>query len=338
MKKITKDCNDESKNDDIVYVDASDFDHDVINAKKLTESQDYRDIQNDIQDKLAKLLLRNTNNNVDHSKHIHDKAQKNKNYKSTNDLLNECVTCGANTQRIYTDCESVKRIKIVLLAYKRLMMNSKLWRKISLQHIVSFDNIYELTQINDDFIHIRDHVAEYNQLLKQFKNEFECNNSECDGIRRRIICEYPESMRLEETVFQQEIDKIHSYLLHSFDINSYPDDTTTQQQSNMTGKRYIGEKEDEMWFKFKTHDNDDEIENDENIYRQLVEKMKIFRWQQPHGFTNKQHRGLIHLKPKYKDVKEEALNNKYYALSKDNWNQTLRKSSVFFKSFARHRI
>eukprot|EP01084_Bolivina_argentea_P168379 292014_1 len=66
--------------------------------------------------------------------------------------------------------------------------------------------------------------------------------------------------------------------------------------------------------------------------------MNIFRWQQPHGFTNEQHQCLMHLRPKYKDVKEEALYNRYYQLSKDNWNQTLRKSTVFYKSFARQRI
>ena len=36
--------------------------------------------------------------------------------------------------------------------------------------------------------------------------------------------------------------------------------------------------------------------------------------------------------------KEEVLQNKYYRLSIDNWNQTLRKSKAFFQSFARKQI
>ncbi len=46
----------------------------------------------------------------------------------------------------------------------------------------------------------------------------------------------------------------------------------------------------------------------------------------------------MHLKPKYANVKEEILYNPYYDLSKDNWNQTLRKATVFYNSFASKRI
>eukprot|EP01084_Bolivina_argentea_P002738 5070_1 len=66
--------------------------------------------------------------------------------------------------------------------------------------------------------------------------------------------------------------------------------------------------------------------------------MGAFRWQNLHGFKTESNNEVCHLKPKFKNIKEEALNNEFKKLSKDNWNQTLRKSQIFFNSWARKRI
>ena len=58
-------------------------------------------------------------------------------------------------------------------------------------------------------------------------------------------------------------------------------------------------KEDEKWL-----DEIDQIKDDEDGYKLLVEKMGIFRWQSAHGFRTGQNRGLAHLKPIFKNIKE----------------------------------
>eukprot|EP01084_Bolivina_argentea_P018120 33784_1 len=66
--------------------------------------------------------------------------------------------------------------------------------------------------------------------------------------------------------------------------------------------------------------------------------MGVFRWQNPHGFEIGKNQQVSHYRPKFKNIKQEALMNEYQPLSKDNWNQTLRKSKIFFNSWAKRRI
>eukprot|EP01083_Nonionella_stella_P070625 189073_1 len=113
--------------------------------------------------------------------------------------------------------------------------------------------------------------------------------------------------------------------------------------SDQEGKGYVGQREDQRWLDEmdkinKDRKATDEKTTDEEVYRLLVENMGVFRWQSAHGFRTGQNRGLAHLKPKWKNVKEEALNNSYSKASIDNWNSTLRKSKIFYQSFGRRRI
>ena len=71
-----------------------------------------------------------------------------------------------------------------------------------------------------------------------------------------------------------------------------------------------------------------------HAYEKLVEKMGVFRWQSAHGFRTGQERGLSQLKPKYANIKEEALHNSFSRLSKENWNRTLLKAKIFCQCFA----
>eukprot|EP01084_Bolivina_argentea_P126277 223617_1 len=135
----------------------------IIKTEPLTKSTEYKDIFQYVQDALTQMLLRpSTNDNMEHSLTDFQEVQEtHQEYKTANDLLNECALCSIrDPKRVYTDCESIKRMKIVLSAYKKYMECLKLWRNVGLQEVLTYNEIYTLTQINDDFIHICDHIAE----------------------------------------------------------------------------------------------------------------------------------------------------------------------------------
>lgn len=76
----------------------------------------------------------------------------------------------------------------------------------------------------------------------------------------------------------------------------------TNNSDSTSHKAYVGKKEDESWLqKFA---NGEAGEGKEDGYRLLVQHMGVFRWQSAHGFRTGQNRGLQHLKPKFKNVKE----------------------------------
>eukprot|EP01084_Bolivina_argentea_P020606 38314_1 len=172
-----------------------------------------------------------------------------------------------------------------------------------------------------------------------------------------------------DVILQEECDKIHCFFLHStfqfsddanakdekksneiIDLmNQYgsgrswaqtkeqkeeqkKEEQNKEKQKHNTKKGYVGKKEDEKWL------DQFHKENEEDGYKLLVKHMGIFSWQSAHGFRTGQCRGLQHLKPKFKNVKDEALLNSYNQASADNWNQTLRKSKIFYQSFARKKI
>ena len=63
--------------------------------------------------------------------------------------------------------------------------------------------------------------------------------------------------------------------------------------------------------------------------------MGAFRWQSSGGFRDAEKHNLSGLKPKYKNAKEEALQNTFSSITMDDWIDTHYKSRVFMKSFAR---
>eukprot|EP01083_Nonionella_stella_P271885 921757_1 len=66
--------------------------------------------------------------------------------------------------------------------------------------------------------------------------------------------------------------------------------------------------------------------------------MGVFRWQNPHGFQVGTNRAISHYKPKFKNPKEEVLQNEYYAISIVSWNATFRKAKIFRDSWASRKI
>eukprot|EP01084_Bolivina_argentea_P136610 240590_1 len=245
--------------------------------------------------------------------------------KGASDLRTECSTCGCNGDKsdvIFTNCESIKRIMVILTGYKQIK-EAKLLTTISLTKTLTVNHIYTASEINDDFLHImKDHIH-YDkeneiELTRKFRLQFKC--TEKHQFRRWKVKEnYPKSMTDDDIILKQICQKIYENLTY-FEYN------------DKKSKPYITHAHDTKWFQYKNE------ESNQNVYSQLLQNMGTFRRQSCHGFSSRQHQALMHLKPKYENIKQEIFENPFYNLSKDNWNQTLRKATVFKNSFARHRI
>eukprot|EP01084_Bolivina_argentea_P319456 554107_1 len=100
----------------------------------------------------------NISNHISNSDWIRNSMVK-KTYKTPAMLLSECTNCLAreNKMDIYTHCKSIQRISVILKAYNKII-NSKLYGKISLSNTLKFKHIYTLTEINNDYLHIKDHI------------------------------------------------------------------------------------------------------------------------------------------------------------------------------------
>eukprot|EP01083_Nonionella_stella_P257524 881385_1 len=327
-------------------------------------------------------------------------------------------------------CEPLKRLEVMLAVYKELKEQDTLWRKVPIADILYVKDLYGYQQLCNDWLHVKIvHIdgdpdkdtpnAMARRLCTRYAEnpKWSCSHlSNCAGyqrhyrdrtndqleqqlyFRRSVRATLNKTERIlnnKDIVYQQECDKIHSFLLHSTikwgtSLNRTkfkPTPTCETQTSNIskhsegrscsfskemligstqqlelplaieeqtetsatnepfpqfTGS-YIGRKEDEAWW-----ENIDSIEiNLEHKginsginrgFGELVSKMGIFRYQSAHGFRCGQNRGLHHLKPRFKNIKEEVLHNCYYPLSVSTWNQTVRKSKVFFQSWARHKM
>eukprot|EP01084_Bolivina_argentea_P012835 24035_1 len=182
------------------------------------------------------------------------------------------------------------------------------------------------------------------------------------------------SKYIEDAACQQDCDKIHAYFFHStikfgnresYKINlkveeeiddmnqvecfqrfvrnksssQYCDDESEdeekQSDNNLTGSKkcYVGKKEDNLWW--------NEIEkkrNKDEIYHTLVANMGVFRSQNAHGFGPEKNQAISQYQAMFKNIKEEILYNAFEYLPPDSWNQTLRKSSIFLRSWAAKKI
>ena len=78
-----------------------------------------------------------------------------------------------------------------------------------------------------------------------------------------------------------------------------------------TSTEYVGKKEDDNWWS-----KIDNLDNNQ-IYEHLVSNMGIFRWQSVHGFRAGPNRNSSNLLSKWKNIKEEALNNRYQPISSE---------------------
>ncbi|MEM7362040.1 MAG: hypothetical protein AAF335_03445, partial [Bacteroidota bacterium] len=247
-------------------------------------------------------------------------------YKSSEELLTAYSLCKEENHTKDT-CGASKRITYVLEAHQSWITYKELYNDIpSLSKILLVDNAYTEKDIESDFSHIQ--IGTFSP-----PDTLTCVAKEC-LLARKIEAATPsyKECNLEDSVLQQRCHKIHSALLHKKRIRRL---SSGERLPEANGQQlvYIGKVEDNKWWKRLS-----DTTTDEQHYQLLVQRMGIFRWQTTHGFADKQHQGLMHLKPKYQDIKEEVLYNVYVPLTKDNWNQTLRKSKIFYDSFARKRI
>eukprot|EP01084_Bolivina_argentea_P098346 176749_1 len=232
-------------------------------------------------------------------------------------------------------CAAFKRITMILKAYHELIQTNQ---KARLLEIIQNKYPYDQQQLFNDFLHVRImHIeigndkpkTEHFDIEKKIcrylegKLDLKCDKMDnCPSIIRHYQTKNnkknPGQLDTKDAVFQAECDKIHVYFLHP----------TVQSVETNTMNKHGPQKEDDEWWSYI-----DEKKDDEYVYRCLVQKMGVFRWQNPH-----MNRHISHCKPKWNNIKEEALNNEYQQLSEDNWNQTLRKAQLFHDCWTRNRI
>eukprot|EP01084_Bolivina_argentea_P145155 254494_1 len=257
-------------------------------------------------------------------------------------------TCLKETNNIL-ECPCVKRIQIILNTYQQLLISNLLW-KVLIIPITTITNIYEYQQIMDDFLHIKCiHIRQNPNigkiLCKQFIDEYKCYDaSKCIGYQNHYAerLELKQNINLisktsdenmtnlssididtDEILMRKQCDMMHCYFVHPW----------YSKNNKISTQCYVGQKEDEEWIAIF-----DDCKEDENGYNLLKQKMGGFSYQSAHGFRTGQYKALIHIKPRFGNIKEEVLYNTFENMSSDNWNQTLRKSKVFYTSWARHKI
>lgn len=108
----------------------------VRHSSNLEQSKDYCSIKAMFKDEMGKLLQN----------------------KNKSDVNNECATAdcpGAVADKLLTDCESVKRIDVIMAVHKQLMDNEDLWRKVAIGPLVTIQGVYGHQQMLNDFMHIK---------------------------------------------------------------------------------------------------------------------------------------------------------------------------------------
>eukprot|EP01083_Nonionella_stella_P091883 256964_1 len=309
--------------------------------------------------------------------------------------------CCAEQDKPFTkeNCLPLKRITAVLDVYYKLTNDKPKWDAISTQirRHKDINDKYGHQELFDDFSHIKlvhidsdnkkrrrdpKHEPIVRKLCEQFKKDFPCDMKECHAFLNHYRdrggeTELPNTENTEDTAFQQEFYKIHSYFFHStiqfgtcetcyheqmeidkliknatkngstrfsksYDIHSDEKEIPSEDDAGAQYS-YVGKKQDDAWWKDVSTDKVDVKKriSDKDLnkfYTALVRQMGVFRWQNPHGFNQRQSQAFLHHKPVFKNTKQEVLNNKYCKLSIDAWNQTLRKSDIFYKSWAGHQI
>eukprot|EP01083_Nonionella_stella_P302623 1044216_1 len=340
----------------------------------------------------------------DPSEPVADRIRSSSTQQRYTDYAQECQNeqCCENTPLTTDACLPLKRITAVLGVYHTLTNDTSKWGAKSTQekirsHPYINDNQYGHQQLFDDFSHLKlVHIDPDNKkrwrdpkdkpivrkLCEQFKKDFPCDMKECHAFLNHYRdrggeTELPNTENTEDTAFQQEFYKIHSYFFHStiqfgtcetcyheqMEIDkliknatkngstrfskSYSIDSDEKEipSEDDAGAQYsyVGKKQDDAWWKDVSTKEVDVTKrmgkkDRDEIYANLVSQIGVFRWQNPHGFNQRQSQAFLHHKPVFKNTKQEVLNNKYCKLSIDAWNQTLRKSDIFYKSWAGHQI
>ena len=165
------------------------------------------------------------------------------------------------------------------------------------------NNLYEHTQLIDDFLHIHTvHMSpktDYkiiNEMIKRFQCDFKQHCNANKRHRRRGLLSNPSTC-----------DRIHSYFIHHIAKGDDDDDDEEKKEKNENNEKKEKEEEIEEEEKKEIYiesNNDDkewineifkqkiDISKEQKVYECLINGMNVFRWQGAHGFKN--HRGLSH--------------------------------------------
>eukprot|EP01084_Bolivina_argentea_P038225 70679_1 len=165
--------------------------------------------------------------------------------KTKKHLFEECSNenCEQKSHSFIETCPSIQRVDCVLNVYQQLKDNNKLWGKVSISSIFCVENKYGFQQLVDDFLHLRIIHLDRNELnaiklCERFEHKYYCDLKKCKIFARhyRDRTDVQQSRMLyyhndieddyginkaidikndRDIIFQQEIDKIHSYFLHS---------------------------------------------------------------------------------------------------------------------------
>eukprot|EP01084_Bolivina_argentea_P026282 48850_1 len=252
-----------------------------------------------------------------------------------------------NQNDIY-NCPCIKRICIFLKIYKEHYQQINIEQYTGNMDQCFVIDGYDFTNLCNDFEHIHDcHMLNNPDIQKiicsEIMTKYGCEaKTQCMILTRRARSNMALMKKFDQSsLFIHKLDNIHSYFLHSalYDvINNDQDDSKIEEKSyvieniKIKKTKYSG-KDDAKWIKSI---QDIDIEKENTIYITLLKNIGIWRWQGTTGFIR--NHAILHLKPRFENVKLEVLNNSFYKLSMDSWTQTVIKAREFKKTLAAQRI
>merc|ERR1719242_595219 len=224
-------------------------------------------------------------------------------------------------------CPCIERVTVLLQIYGKFQ--TEIMEEMGGDIDTLFEtNNYNKTCLENDFQYIHQvHSDRLDDIVRERRKRVKCTYKGCFAAARRRDSNGAISSDTASSG-RNLMDKIHSYFLHSWQI---PEEIKPiPLETNYDGR------DDKKWIETIDHlDPNDEIEQ-LPVYERLVKKVGIFSWQSATGLEN--NGVLSHLKPKYANIKEEALNKSYCKESIENWNSTLRKSTDFNKTWCCKKI
>lgn len=234
--------------------------------------------------------------------------------------INQCVQCVT-----IENCSVLRRLTKILKLYRNLEMNNfeiDLNNFKMFSHCIddffknNFGDFYNIMELFNDYLH-------YRYFHSNYVFDLFCKQH-CFSVRKIFFNSSNHSQfgvsGTEKDLFDY-FNTIHTVAIHSKLISPVKE---------IKEFSYIGKKEDEAWIQHANHKL--------SFYDNLYINIGSFHFQSYYGYNNNSSGELSHIKPKYKNIKEEILYNNFKNVLADSWNQTLRKSKIFYQSWASKKI
>eukprot|EP01083_Nonionella_stella_P043260 116728_1 len=167
-------------------------------------------------------------------------------------------------EKDFRDCYAVNRLAMVMASAKEDMQTTF---DVFCQKEVDADGIYSITTLINDYHHLlEEHDVELEDI-RQFlidKHGLNCSKSQCDYLsrnyRNRAMYDDSELYKTEDAkrmLMNKQLDKMHAYLLHSFDLN--------YRLTKNEGLRIFGAKTEQKDDKKSDADDDEDGEHDDEV-------------------------------------------------------------------------